>query len=88
MLLKSILFTAIGFTAAASSFAQNNSIMININNQAPVKCSKTITINASKEKVWTVLTNINQWATWQTEISNPKLQGELKPQSTFDWKTG
>ena len=62
--------------------------MKSINNNAPVKCSKTITINASSEKVWKVMTDINNWATWQTEISNPKLKGELKPNSTFVWKTG
>ena len=61
--------------------------MKSINNNAPVKCSKAITIDASSEKVWSVLTNINNWSTWQTEISNPKLNGELKPETTFDWKT-
>lgn len=34
------------------------------------------------------MTNINNWAAWQTDISNPKLNGELKPNSTFVWKTG
>lgn len=62
--------------------------MKNININAPVKCSKTITINASVEKVWKVMTNINKWSAWQTEISNPKLNGELRPDTTFDWKTG
>ncbi len=62
--------------------------MKSINNNAPVKCSKTITINASSEKVWATMTNIDNWATWQTEISNPKLEGELMPNTTFVWKTG
>lgn len=62
--------------------------MKNINNNAPVKCSKKITITASSEKVWAVLTNINNWAGWQTDISKPKLNGELKPNSTFVWKSG
>jgi hypothetical protein len=62
--------------------------MKNINDNAPVKCSKTISINASHEKVWAVMTNIDQWANWQTDISKPKLTGQLKPDSTFDWKTG
>lgn len=62
--------------------------MKSININAPVLCSKTITINASSEKVWEVMTNINNWATWQTEISNPKLNGQLKPETTFEWKTG
>ena len=88
MFTKSILLTAISLTISAGSFAQNNSKMKSININAPVKCSKTITINANSEKVWQVITNIDKWATWQTEISNPKLNGELKPKTTFDWKTG
>lgn len=88
MFTKSILLTAISLTISAGSFAQNNSKMKSINNNAPVKCSKTININANSEKVWQVMTNIDKWATWQTEISNPKLNGELKPKTTFDWKTG
>ena len=62
--------------------------MININTNAPVKCSKQIIINASPEKVWAVLTNINDWAVWQKDITKPKLNGPLQPNSTFDWKTG
>ena len=62
--------------------------MKSINPSAPVKCSKTITINSGSEKVWSVMTNINNWSNWQTEISNPILNGQLKPETTFDWKTG
>lgn len=62
--------------------------MKSINSNAPVKCSKTITINASSEKVWTVMTNIDNWVNWQTDISAAKLNGALKPETPFDWKTG
>jgi hypothetical protein len=62
--------------------------MKSINNNAPVKCNKSITIAASNKKVWEILTNINSWDSWQTDISNPKLNGDLKPNSTFDWKSG
>jgi uncharacterized protein YndB with AHSA1/START domain len=75
-------------TISASLTAQHNSKMKSINNNAPVKCSKSITINASSDRVWNVLTNIDQWAVWQTDISKPKLNGELKENSTFVWKTG
>ena len=34
------------------------------------------------------MTNINNWANWQTDISNPKINGELNPNTTFDWKSG
>jgi len=62
--------------------------MKSINDKAPVKCSKTILINATPTKVWAVLTNIDNWANWQTEISHAKLNGQLKANTTFDWKTG
>ena len=62
--------------------------MKSINNNAPVKCSKQITIDTNAGKVWSIITNIDNWASWQTDISKPKLNGELKPGTTFDWKTG
>lgn len=71
-----------------SDFAQNKNIMRSINNNAPVKCSKSIIINADTDKVWGIMTNINGWAKWQSDISKPKLNGVLEAGSTFDWKTG
>jgi uncharacterized protein YndB with AHSA1/START domain len=62
--------------------------MKKINNNAPVQCCKAITIYAPSEKVWQVLTNINHWDSWQTDIARPKLNGSLHPGTTFDWKTG
>ncbi len=62
--------------------------MRSINNNAPVKCSKTITINADSKRVWSVMTKIDNWATWQTDISKAKLNGDLRSETTFDWKTG
>ncbi|MEI8202534.1 MAG: SRPBCC family protein [Bacteroidota bacterium] len=62
--------------------------MKSINPLAPVKCSKTIQINANTEKIWLVLTNIDHWADWQPDISKPKLNGPLAPSATFDWTTG
>lgn len=34
------------------------------------------------------MTNIDNWETRQTDITKPKLNGELKPDTTFDWSTG
>ena len=62
--------------------------MKSINSNAPVQCRKTITINAHREKVWAIMTNINEWATWQTDIAHPQLNGTLAAGTTFDWKTG
>jgi len=70
------------------SFEENHPKMISINEKAPVKCSMTITINASSEIVWHVLTDINNWSTWQTDINRSQLNGEMVQGTTFNWKTG
>jgi hypothetical protein len=62
--------------------------MKSINEKAPVKCSKEIIINAPQEKVWQVLTSINDWPGWNSEISRATINGSLEAGATFDWKTG
>jgi hypothetical protein len=58
-----------------------------INSNASVKCSNSILIHASSERVWSILSNIDQWDTWQNDISKPKLMGALKPKTKFVWKS-
>jgi hypothetical protein len=62
--------------------------MINTNAGAPVKCKKSIQINAESKKVWSVLTDINNWPGWQKDISNSNLKGELKAGTGFIWRSG
>jgi len=85
---KLLFITLTMFALTYKLNSQNLKTMKNINQKAPVKCSKSITINSNSQKVWDIMTNINNWATWQSDISNPRLNGELKPETTFDWKTG
>ena len=59
-----------------------------INEQAPVVCSKSIRIQASPEKVWSVLSDIDRWAEWQQDIGKSRLNGPLQAGTTFDWKSG
>jgi len=66
----------------------NESDMKSINNNAPVKCSKTVIISANSEKVWAVLTDISNWPAWQTDISKSFLHGDLKPGRNFNWTSG
>ncbi len=73
---------------AIGTLPQTKNPMRSINENAPVKCSKTITIHADRKRVWAVLTTIDAWATWQTDIKKPKRHGELKAGTTFDWSTG
>jgi len=62
--------------------------MKNININAPLVCSKSISIHADAQTVWQVLTNIKHWSDWQKDIQYAQLNGELVSGSTFDWNTG
>lgn len=58
-----------------------------INQEAPVVQTKEIVINATHEKVWEILTDIQSWDKWNERIKKPKLQGDLEVGSGFTWKT-
>lgn len=61
--------------------------MIPINDKAPVRASKSILIEASPERVWSVLSNIDKWIEWNSEVQYSKLNGQLVIGTTFYWKT-
>lgn len=61
---------------------------IPINNNAPVRSRGNIAIQAPVEKVWEVLTTIDDWPYWQPEVSESKLKGALKEGTEFKWKAG
>lgn len=58
------------------------------NKNAPVYYSERIMINSTAEKVWKKLSEIDNWPSWQKPIKFARLNGELKPGTTFDWKSG
>jgi uncharacterized protein YndB with AHSA1/START domain len=57
------------------------------NFSAPVTTRQRLVIDASPAQVWAVLTDINGWATWQSDIKRPRLNGALQAGTTFDWKS-
>jgi uncharacterized protein YndB with AHSA1/START domain len=58
------------------------------NPSAPVHTRQSIVVAAAPAQVWAVLTDINNWAAWQPNIKQPRLNGPLQPGTTFDWKSG
>lgn len=58
-----------------------------INPEAPVVQVKEIQINATPEKVWQVLTDIQHWDQWNKRIKHPNLQSHAEVGSVFTWKT-
>lgn len=59
-----------------------------INSNAPVVCSRTIQIDTDIQSVWSILTNVNAWSTWQSDISDSELKEPLAPGASFLWKSG
>lgn len=58
-----------------------------IHENAPVLAKMSIRIQASPDKVWQVLSNVNAWPQWQSDISKAEMQGKLQAGSTFIWKS-
>lgn len=74
-------------TAMSNNLKAQNQSQMTINQVAPVVQKNEIIINAAPEKVWQVLTNIENWDEWNERIKEPKLQGNLQVGRIFTWKT-
>lgn len=57
------------------------------NTKAPVQSIKTITIHASAEKVWTIMSEVNKWEAWESDNKSPILKGDFKAGNSFTWKS-
>ncbi len=73
---------------SASEINKTNDMNIPINQDAPVKSHAEIVINAPTEKVWRLLTSINDWPAWQSDVTESNLKEELKEKAEFKWKAG
>ncbi|HVT87177.1 MAG TPA: SRPBCC family protein [Chitinophagaceae bacterium] len=61
---------------------------IEINEKAPAVSKQNIRIHAPIEKVWSVLTSINEWPSWQSAVTEARLKGTLAEGTEFVWKAG
>jgi len=61
---------------------------ININTQAPIIDKQKIIINAPAVKVWSVLTEINNWPNWQSAVKKANLKTSLNEGAGFIWNAG
>jgi uncharacterized protein YndB with AHSA1/START domain len=59
-----------------------------IQDSAPVKASIEAIIQAPPEKVWGILTAINDWPKWQSGITEAAINGPLQAGATFNWTSG
>lgn len=78
----------IGITITCLELFSSYKESASINLKAPVKTYQQITINASPQRVYQVMSDIDHWGQWQTDITDPKLNGPFEEGSSFDWKSG
>ncbi len=57
-----------------------------IDSNAPLHAEKGILISAPVEKVWSEMTQIDQWSTWQPDVTSSKVEGALATGAMFYWK--
>ena len=59
-----------------------------INENAPVVARSQVQVAADPESVWALLTDLERWPTWKTDVRSLALHGPLKPGTIFVWKAG
>lgn len=83
-----VLILATGLTTAGLELFSNYIPSASIHKDAPVQTKKSIVIHATPEKVWTIMSQVNQWTTWESDIKDPKLKGNFQPGNSFTWESG
>ena len=59
-----------------------------INRRAPVIGASEIEIVAAPTVVWAVLTDIEEWPSWNSDVKSVSMQEGLAEGSAFRWKAG
>lgn len=59
-----------------------------IEQNAPVYFSKSIEIDAKPEIIWQLISDIENWPSWNEDIKSATLNGELTVGTRFKWKSG
>ncbi len=58
-----------------------------INQNASLRDSQSVIINASQEDVWNLLVDMDKWPTWNPDIQSVSVD-KVEEGSTFTWKAG
>ena len=61
---------------------------MNANRQAPVFGASEIEIAAEPDAVWEVLTDFEQWPSWNPDVKSMSIDGAVAPGTDFHWKSG
>jgi len=62
--------------------------MTAINRRAPVTGSRQIGIAAPPALAWDVLTAIERWPSWNSDVKTAAIEGAVREGTKFRWKSG
>jgi uncharacterized protein YndB with AHSA1/START domain len=65
----------------------NVSIPSAVDRDAPVLARHEIDIHAPVDEVWRLHTEVNAWTTWQTDITDARMDGPMEPGASFSWSS-
>ena len=58
-----------------------------VDRNAPVLTNLEIDIDAPRDAVWSIHTDVNAWPSWQTDITAASLERRLEVGASFTWST-
>jgi uncharacterized protein YndB with AHSA1/START domain len=61
---------------------------MDVNRAAPVVAADEIEIDASLQTVWDVLTDLEGWPRWNSDVKSMSTEGALAQGTVFRWKAG
>jgi uncharacterized protein YndB with AHSA1/START domain len=59
-----------------------------INRNAPATAEGELQIDADPQTVFSVISAIDQWPSWNPDVKSVTLQGPVRPGTVFRWKSG
>jgi uncharacterized protein YndB with AHSA1/START domain len=61
---------------------------MDINRSAPATATGEVQIQADPQTVFSVLSAIDDWPSWNPEVKSVRLEGSVEPGTVFRWKSG
>lgn len=61
---------------------------MDIDRDAEITASGSVEVSASPDEVWTILSDIGDWPTWNPDVREARLIGDLAAGSRFEWRAG
>jgi uncharacterized protein YndB with AHSA1/START domain len=59
-----------------------------INRNAPATAEAELRIDADPQTVFTVISAIDQWPSWNSDVKSVSVEGPVQPGTVFRWKAG